>query len=74
MKKDRIKNAFVYKKARQCCNGKPDSWVKEAYNEILKELTTYVEKHNAAPSEEHIDRYESTLQGLKDELISRGHK
>jgi hypothetical protein len=68
------KNLFVYKKTKQECIGKSDDWVKQATNEILADLTKQINREGKAPRSDQLDRIESSLQALKDELASRGIK
>lgn len=66
------KNVFVYKATRIQCVGKPDDFVKQAMNEILDDMTKQINAENKVPESEQLDRIESCLVALKDELISRG--
>lgn len=65
---------FIYKKARQECKGKPDIWVKAGINEILRTLEAQMNKTGKAPESEQIDRIETVLRAMTDELNERGIK
>jgi hypothetical protein len=69
-----MRNEFIYRKARQECEGKSDAWVKQAINEILEMMTAQIERTGRTPDSEQLDRIESTLEALDDELKQRGLK
>lgn len=66
------KNEFVYKAARKDCIGRSDEWVKVAVNTVLQALTDQINRDNKAPASEQLDRIETVLQALKDEIKERG--
>jgi hypothetical protein len=69
-----MRNEFIYRKARQECEGKSDVWVKQAINEVLEMMTAQIERTGRTPDSEQLDRIESTLEALDDELKERGIK
>lgn len=71
MSHPRIPNEFVYRKARKECFGKSDLWVRQGMSTILNDLETQINMEDKAPAHEQLDRIESTLAALQDELNAR---
>ena len=72
--KKKIPNEFIYRKARQECQGKTDHWIKQGINVVLQDMTDQINREDKALESEQLDRVESTLMALKDELEERQSK
>lgn len=63
---------LIYANAKKECKGQSSEWVKLAINEILSGLTAQIKQDGKVPESEQLDRIETVLKALKDELKARG--